>query len=109
MVGRRLVPGRARPICRVCGVAGNFTDLTAQVVGAAFGGIFRWRHLGFRQTAREARRVSQMGADATGLPDGELTQRALVIMDARGVDRVLIVETGTTPPSPREVFSPTGH
>jgi L-fuconolactonase len=42
------------------------------------------------------------------LPDGELTQRALVIMDVVGVDRVLIVETGTTPPTPEEV-SPTGH
>jgi len=52
--------------------------------------------------------LNLLGADATGLPDGQLTQRALVIMDAVGIDRVLIVETGTTPPTPEEV-SPTGH
>jgi hypothetical protein len=43
MVGRRLVPGRARPMSKVYGVTGNVTDLTAQVVGAAVGGVFAGR------------------------------------------------------------------
>jgi hypothetical protein len=43
MVGRRLVPGRARPMSKVFGVTGNVTDLTAQVVGAAVGGVFAGR------------------------------------------------------------------
>src|ERR1700682_3647692 len=42
MVGGRLVPGRARPMSKVCGVAGNLNGLTAQVVGAA-GSVFAGR------------------------------------------------------------------
>ncbi len=181
MVGRRLVPGRARPMSKVCGVTRNVTDLTARGFDRGKPGLpdrfgagrsqpkggrsrfaarqarvtkgvegkspIRWNTIdGYRTTTRKpmveniadirwrwtARRsaakcwiasspagarqrlsllalrlangiahlywaavevvdaqlhLNLLGADATGLPDGQLTQRALVIMDAVGVDR----------------------
>ena len=72
MVGRRLVPGRARPMSKVCGVTGNVTDLTAQVVGAAVGGVFAGRGQRASVTVLECSRwlggTTAFPVAASGLP-----------------------------------------